>query len=40
MDGGDWADPSARTIAIYLDGSHDPDQAEDGTPCSTTTSSS
>jgi len=32
MDGGDWADPNARTIAIYLDGRDDPDQAEDGTP--------
>ncbi len=31
MDGGDWADPSALAIAIYLDGSDDPDQAEDGT---------
>jgi isoamylase len=32
MNGADWADPSARAIAIYLDGSDDPDQAEDGTP--------
>ncbi len=32
MDGGDWADPNARAIAIYLDGSDDPDLAEDGTP--------
>ena len=32
MDGGDWADPNARAIAIYLDGSDDPDWAEDGTP--------
>jgi isoamylase len=32
MDGGDWADPNARAIAIYLDGRDDPDQAEDGTP--------
>ena len=32
MDGADWADPGARAIAIYLDGSDDPDQAEDGTP--------
>ena len=31
MDGGDWADPNARAIAIYLDGSDDPDRAEDGT---------
>jgi len=27
----DWADPSALAIAIYLDGSDDPDRAEDGT---------
>jgi len=32
MDGADWADPNARAIAIYLDGSDDPDTAEDGTP--------
>ena len=32
MDGGDWADPNARALAIYLDGSDDPDRAEDGTP--------
>ena len=32
MNGTDWADPSARAIAIYLDGSDDPDRAEDGTP--------
>ena len=32
MTGGDWADPGARAIAIYLDGSDDPDRAEDGTP--------
>ena len=31
MDGVDWADPNARTIAIYLDGSDDPDLADDGT---------
>jgi glycogen operon protein len=31
MDGTDWADPNARAIAIYLDGSDDPDVAEDGT---------
>ena len=30
MDPSDWADPGARTIAIYLDGSDDPDHAEDG----------
>jgi glycogen operon protein len=28
----DWADPSALSLAIYLDGSDDPDRAEDGTP--------
>ena len=32
MNDADWADPGARAIAIYLDGSDDPDQAEDGTP--------
>ena len=32
MDGGDWADANARAIAIYLDGSDDPDRAEDGAP--------
>jgi isoamylase len=32
MDAADWADPNARALAIYLDGSDDPDQAEDGTP--------
>jgi isoamylase len=31
MDGGDWAEPNARAIAIYLNGSDDPDRAEDGT---------
>jgi isoamylase len=31
MDGADWADPNARAIAIYLDGSDDPDRAQDGT---------
>ena len=31
MNAGDWADPNARAIAIYLDGSDDPDQAQDGT---------
>jgi isoamylase len=30
MNGGDWADPNARAIAIYLDGSDDPDPAADG----------
>jgi hypothetical protein len=32
MEGGDWADPGALAIGIYLDGSDDPDRAEDGTP--------
>ena len=32
MDGADWADPNARAIAIYLDGSDGPDLAADGTP--------
>ena len=32
MTGGDWADPNARALAIYLDGSDDPDRADDGTP--------
>jgi glycogen operon protein len=31
MDDSDWADPSALAIAVYLDGSDDPDRAEDGT---------
>jgi isoamylase len=32
MNDADWADPSALAIGIYLDGSDDPDRAEDGTP--------
>ncbi len=28
----DWADPSALSLGIYLDGSDDPDLARDGTP--------
>jgi isoamylase len=32
MDDRGWADPDARAIAIYLDGSDDPDRAEDGMP--------
>ncbi len=28
----DWADRSALALAVYLDGSDDPDHAEDGTP--------
>jgi isoamylase len=31
MNDGDWSDPNALAIAIYLDGSGDPDRAEDGT---------
>jgi isoamylase len=31
MDSGDWADPLARALAIYLDGSGAPDRAQDGT---------
>ena len=31
MSAADWADPSALSLAIYLDGSDDPDRAEDGT---------
>jgi isoamylase len=31
MNGADWADPNARAISIYLDGSDDPDRAQDGT---------
>jgi glycogen operon protein len=27
----DWAEPSALSLAVYLDGSDDPDRAEDGT---------
>src|SRR5262245_52371496 len=30
MTGDDWTDPHARAVAIYLDGSDDPDRAEDG----------
>ena len=32
MTAADWADPSALALAIYLDGSDDPDRAADGTP--------
>jgi glycogen operon protein len=28
----DWADPNARSLAIYLDGADDPDRAADGRP--------
>jgi glycogen operon protein len=30
MTDADWADADARCLAIYLDGSDDPDRAEDG----------
>ena len=32
MTDGDWSDESALAIALYLDGSDDPDHAADGTP--------
>jgi len=32
MTAANWADPGALALAIYLDGSDDPDRAEDGTP--------
>ena len=32
MTGADWANPGALSVAIYLDGTDDPDLAEDGTP--------
>jgi isoamylase len=32
MTAADWADPAALSLAVYLDGSDDPDRAEDGTP--------
>jgi len=32
MIGADWADPSALSLIVYLDGSDDPDRAADGTP--------
>jgi len=31
MDGAGWSDPNALAIALYLDGSDDPDRAADGT---------
>jgi len=31
MGAADWADPGALSLAMYLDGSDDPDRAEDGT---------
>ena len=30
MTGADWGDPDARALALYLDGSDDPDRADDG----------
>ena len=32
MTGSDWADNSSLAVAIYLDGSDDPDRSDDGTP--------
>ncbi len=32
MTGTDWSDRNARALALYLDGSDDPDRAADGTP--------
>jgi isoamylase len=32
MTAANWSDPSALAIALYLDGSDDPDRAADGTP--------
>ncbi len=32
MTSGDWADPNARSLAIYLDGADDPDRSADGKP--------
>jgi glycogen operon protein len=32
MTGSDWSDPSALALAIYLDGSDEPDRAADGSP--------
>jgi glycogen operon protein len=32
MTPGDWSDESALAIMLYLDGSDDPDRADDGTP--------
>jgi len=31
MNGGDWSDPGALAIALYLDGADDPDRAANGT---------
>jgi isoamylase len=32
MNPGDWSDPNARSIVVYLDGHDLPDEAEDGSP--------
>ena len=32
MTGTDWSDRSALAVAVYLDGSDEPDRAADGTP--------
>ena len=32
MTGEAWADPGSRSVVLHLDGSHDPDLADDGTP--------
>ena len=32
MTSGSWADPGSRSVVLHLDGSHDPDLADDGTP--------
>src|SRR5882757_1487429 len=32
MTSADWADPLARSIALFIDGASDPDVVEDGTP--------
>jgi isoamylase len=32
MTDGQWPDPMAHSLAVYLDGSDDPDEADDGTP--------
>jgi len=31
MTGESWADPGSRSVILHLDGSHDPDRADDGT---------
>ena len=32
MSGEQWADPTMHAIAVYLDGTDAPDEADDGTP--------